>query len=69
MISVEVNEHEGERTWGWHRFIHLPRRGDVIELWRDQDNLLLGRVEEVRHMEVDPETGNSDITLFVSVIK
>lgn len=63
-----VEENEGEGDFGGHHFAQVPRRGDVIELWLDPEHELIARVEEVRMMEMDPETGNADITLFVKIL-
>jgi hypothetical protein len=65
-IACFIVEFDGDTEWGTHEFTVLPRRGDVIELWLDPENELIAKVEEVRHMEVDPETRVSDIKLFVT---
>lgn len=64
VVQATVLEYDGERDFGTRCFVVLPRAGETIELWKGGD--LVARVEEVRHIEFDPELGG-DVVLYVSV--
>jgi hypothetical protein len=66
LIRCNVYEYDGPREWGEHCFLHVPRIGEVIELWAGTDEEdLTARVKDVRHMEVDEDSQGGDIDLFV----
>lgn len=63
LVTVEVLEFGGEGYWGVRDFRHLPRRGDIIELLDDD---FVGKVEEVRYLDVEADGSGGDIALYVT---
>jgi hypothetical protein len=67
LIAVKVLEYDGAQDWGVREFQFLPRKGDVVELWKPwkKPKSLLARVEGVTIAEANFETDISEVTIFV----
>jgi hypothetical protein len=61
-ILCAVKEAEGEGDWGDHRFLIVPRKGEVISI-RYPD--IVARVRDVMHFSTDFQDGVSAILYVI----
>lgn len=69
-VACAIREFDGEGDLGVHAFACLPRRGEVVELWTEGEDLV-ARVVEIHHPEISPEgerLEDCDVVLYVEII-